>query len=63
MPVLRRYFKYPLVVMAAFFADGKECQETDKIIWFVMMLMAITSTDVRKGKSTRSAGAFSVLAE
>lgn len=63
MCILRRYLKHPIVVMVTFFADGKECPETNKIIWFVVMLLAITSTDVRKGKSTRSAGAFSVLAE
>lgn len=49
--------------MVKFFADGKECQETDKIIWFVVLLLATSSTDVRWGKSMRSAGAFSVLAE
>lgn len=49
--------------MVTSFADGKECQKTNKIIWFVVMLLAITTTDVRKGKSIRSVGAFSVLAE
>lgn len=59
----KEIFKIPIVMMVTFFADGKEYQKTNKIIWFVVMLLAITSIDVRKGKSTRSAGAFSVLAE
>lgn len=63
MCILRRYLKYPIVVMVTFFADGKECQEIDKIMQFVVMLLTITSTNVRKGESTISAGAFSVLAE
>lgn len=63
MCILMRYLKYPIVVMVTFFADGKGCQKTGKIIWFVVLLLAITSTDVRKGKRARSAGAFSVLAE
>lgn len=63
MCILRRYLKYPVVVMVTSFADGKECQKTNKIVRFVVMLLAITTTDVRKGKSIRSVGAFSVLAE
>lgn len=59
----KEIFKIPIVMMVTFSADGKKYQKTDKIIWFLVMLLAITSTDVRKGKSTRSAGAFSVLAE
>lgn len=63
MSILRRHLKYPIVVMVTFFADGKECQETDKIIWFAMLLLATSSTYVRWGKSMWSAGSFSVLAE
>lgn len=63
MCILRRYLKYPIVMMVTFFADGKGCQKTDKIMWFVLLLLAITSSDVRKEKCTRSAGAFGVLAE
>lgn len=36
--------------MVTFFADGKECQETDKIIWFVMLQLASSSIDVRWGE-------------
>lgn len=50
MSILRRYLKYPIVVMVTFFADGKECQETDKIIWFVMLQLASSSIDVRRGE-------------
>lgn len=63
MSILRRYLRYPAVVMVTLFAHGKECQKTDKIIQFIVLLLATSSTDVRWGKSMRSAGAFSVLAE
>lgn len=50
MSILRRYLKYPILVMVTFFADGKECQKTDKIIRFVMLQLASSSIDVRWGE-------------
>jgi len=62
--ILRRYLKCPIVVNITFFADGKEFQETDKIIRLLVLLLATyTHTNVRWEKSMRSAGTFSVLAE
>lgn len=58
MNILRKYLRYPIVVMVTLFADEKKCQETDKIIRFVVVVV-LTSDE----ESMRSAGAFSVSAE
>lgn len=39
MNILRKYLKYPIVVMVTLFADEKKCQETDKIIRFVVVVV------------------------
>lgn len=58
MNILRKYLRYPIVVMVTLFADEKKCKETDKIIRFVVVVV-LTSDE----ESMRSAGAFSVSAE
>lgn len=60
---LRRYLEYPIAVMVTFFADEKECQETDKIKWFVTLLLANSSTDIRGGEKYEACWSFSVSAE